>query len=267
VSISWRRMSGHSKWATIKRSKGAADAKRGKIFTKLAKNISVAVKTGGGTDPAFNFKLRMAIDKAKENSMPAENIERSIKRGAGEGKEAIQEVTYEGYGPVGSAFIVEAVTDNTNRTLQSIRNIFNKHNGRMGEQGSVAWMFESKGQILVEKSAYANPAAVAKATLAEAAAVADRQPGPEDLPLELIDQGVEDVKESEEGLEIYTLPIDLEKTKKFIESRGIKVLSSELIMRPQQSIQVDEKNLEKIQALVEALESDDDVVSVHTNVL
>lgn len=235
-------MSGHSKWATIKRAKGAADAKRGQLFTKLAKNISVAVKEGGGTDSAFNFKLRMAIDKAKEHSMPADNIDRAIKRGAGEGKDAIQQVMVEGYGPAGSAFIVEAVTDNTNRTIQSIRNIFNKHSGRMGEQGSVAWMFESKGQILIEK-----------------------QPGMDDLSLELIDQGVEDVKETEEGMEVYTLPLDLEKTKKFIENKGIKTLSSELIMRPQQAVEPSADDKTKIQTLVNALEEDDDVVAVHTN--
>jgi YebC/PmpR family DNA-binding regulatory protein len=236
-------MSGHSKWATIKRSKGAADAKRGKLFTKMAKNISVAVKTGGGADPTFNFQLRMAIDKAKESGMPKDNIDRAIKHGSGEGKEAIQQATYEGYGPAGSAFIVDTVSDNTNRTFQSIRNIFAKTGGRMGEQGSVAWMFESKGQILVEKQA-----------------------GTEDLPLELIDQGVEDVKETPEGLEIYTLPIDLEKTKKFIETKGLKILSSELIMRPQQAVTASESDLGKIQTLIEALEEDDDVVAVHTNI-
>jgi YebC/PmpR family DNA-binding regulatory protein len=236
-------MSGHSKWATIKRAKAITDAKKGKAFTKVAKNITVAVRTGGGADPTFNFQLRMAMDKAKEVGMPKENVERAINRGKGEGKDAIQSVTYEGYGPAGSAFIVEAVTDNSNRTLQSVRNIFNKLGGRMGEQGSVAWMFENKGQILVEK-----------------------QKGLEDLPLELIDQGVEDVKETEEGLEIYTLPIDLEKTKKFIESKGLKVLSSEPIMRPQQSVELSESDLVKVQALIDALEDDDDVVAVHSNV-
>jgi transcriptional/translational regulatory protein YebC/TACO1 len=140
--------------------------------------------------------------------------------------------------------IVEAVTDNSNRTLQSIRNIFNKNNGRMGEQGSVAWMFESKGEILI-----------------------DRQPGLDDLSLELIDQGVEDVKESEEGLEIYTKPIDLEKTKKYIENKGIKILSSELIMRPQQYVELSEDDAAKVQSLIDALnDDDDDVVAVHANV-
>lgn len=147
-------MSGHSKWATIKRAKGAADAKKGMLFTKLGKNISMAVKTGGGADPAFNFKLRMAIDKAREAAMPNENIDRAIKKGTGMGREAIEEVTYEGYGPAGSAFIVEAVTDNSNRTLQSIRNIFTKNGGHIGGQGSVAWMFGSdmKPQQNIEPS-------------------------------------------------------------------------------------------------------------------
>ena len=233
-------MSGHSK-KKKKKKRGITDAKKGKAFTKVAKNITIAVRTGGGSDPAFNFQLRQALDRAREVGMPKENVDRAMKRGTGEGKEAIQQVTYEGHGPAGSAFIVEAVTDNSNRTLQSIRNTFNKHNGRMGEQGSVAWSFQSKGQILIEK-----------------------QTGLDDLPLELIDQGVEDVKESEEGLEIYSLPNDLEKTKKFIESKGIKILSSELIMRPQQSVELSEADLAKVQALVDALNDDDDVTAVHT---
>jgi YebC/PmpR family DNA-binding regulatory protein len=236
-------MSGHSKWNTIKRAKAVTDARRGKAFTKVAKNITVAVRTGGGSDPTFNFQLRMAMDKAKEIGMPKENVERAIGRGKGEGKDAVAPVVYDGYGPAGSAFIVEAITDNSNRTLQSIRNIFIKHGGRMGEKGSVAWMFESRGQMLVEK-----------------------QPGVEDLPLELIDQGVEDVKESEEGLEIYTLPNDLEKIKKYLEQKGFKVASAEVIMKPNQSVEVTEADSAKIAALMEALEDDDDVVNVHTNV-
>jgi YebC/PmpR family DNA-binding regulatory protein len=235
-------MSGHSKWATIKRAKAVTDAKKGKAFTKLGKNITVAVQTGGGSDPAFNYKLRMAIDLAKAASMPNDNIERAIKRGTGEGKEAITTVTYEGYGPAGSALIVEAVTDNSNRTLQTVRQIFEKNGGKLGGEGTVAWSFESKGQILVEKQA-----------------------GAEDLPLELIDQGVEDVKETDEGFEIYTLPMDLEKIKKFIEAKGIKILSAENIMRSTQPVELSEGDLEKVQKLVEALEEEDDVVNVHTN--
>lgn len=237
-------MSGHSKWATIKRSKGAADAKRGQLFTKLGKNITLAVSSGGGGDPTFNFQLRMAIDKAKESGMPKDNIERAIARGKGEGKEAIKAVIYEGYGPGGSAFIIDAVTDNSNRTLQSIRNIFNKNNGRMGEQGSVAWMFESKGQILVEK-----------------------QTGTDELTMQLIDQGVEDIQENEEGLEIYTAPLDLEKIKKYIEQLGIRVLSAENIMKPQQGISLSGTDAETASLLAEALNDDDDVVAVHNNII
>lgn len=237
-------MSGHSKWSTIKRQKGVADAKKGKAFTKLAKNISMAVQSGGGSDPSMNFKLRMAIDKAREVSMPNENIERAVKRGAGEGKEAIKAVTYEGYGPAGSAFIVDAITDNSNRTLQSIRNIFNKNSGHMGEQGSVAWMFESKGQILVEK-----------------------QSGTDELTMDLIDQGVDDIQENEEGLEIYTNALDVEKIKKYIEDKGIKVLSAEAIMKPKQGVSLSGEDSTAAQVLTDALDDDDDVVAVHTNIL
>ncbi|HYC79552.1 MAG TPA: YebC/PmpR family DNA-binding transcriptional regulator [Candidatus Binatia bacterium] len=236
-------MSGHSKWATIKRQKAATDNKRGKLFSKLAKNIAVAVRVGGSTDPNFNFKLRVAVDKAKQAAMPADNIDRAIKRGAGEGKEAIENVMYEGYGPAGSAFMVEAVTDNKNRTTQNMRLIFNRHGGRMGEQGSVGWMFESKGQILLEKQA-----------------------GLEDLSLELIDQGAEDIKESEEGMEVYTLPVDLEKTKKWIEDKGLKILDAEVVLKSNQPANLSEEDQQKVQELVSALEDDDDVMNVHTNV-
>lgn len=236
-------MSGHSKWSTIKRQKGVADQKRGTLFTKLTRAISVAVKTGGGTDPEFNFKLRQALDKARASAMPNDNIERAIKKGGSEGKEAIEAVNYEGYGPGGVAIIVEAITDNKNRTTANIRSIFNKHEGKLGEQGSVGWMFEAKGEILVEK-----------------------QPGVEDLSLELIDQGVEDVKITNEGLEIYTLPVDLEKIKKFITDKGLNILSAEPIMRPAQNIEASESDAKKIQSLIDALQDDDDVINVHTNV-
>jgi YebC/PmpR family DNA-binding regulatory protein len=235
-------MSGHSKWATIKRAKGAADAKRGMLFTKLAKNISVAVRTGGGDDPDFNFKLKSAVEKAKAAAMPNDNIDRAIKRGAGEGKEAIESVVCEGYGPGNTALIVEAITDNKNRTTQNIRLIFERNNGKMGGQGNVAWMFESKGEILVEK-----------------------QPGTENLTLELIDQGVEDVKETDDGLEIYTSPVDLEKIKKYIDAKGIKALSAEVVMRSQQSVELSAEDTENLQKLVDALNEDDDVINVHTN--
>ncbi|MBI4363485.1 MAG: YebC/PmpR family DNA-binding transcriptional regulator [Candidatus Doudnabacteria bacterium] len=236
-------MSGHSKWATIKRQKAVTDAKRGQLFTKLAKNITIAVREGGGSDPSFNFKLRQALEQARAAAMPNDNIERAIKRVLGEGKEAIESVTYEGFGPAGSALIVKAVTDNKNRTTANVRALLSRHDGKMGEQGSVAWMFESKGQILLEK-----------------------QPGMEGLDLELIDQGVEDVKETEEGFEIYSLPMDLEKIKRFIEERKLKILSAELIMRPAQSLEVPEAEKGNVRSLIEALEDDEDVVNVYSNV-
>lgn len=236
-------MSGHSKWATIKRQKAVTDNKRGKLFSKLSKNITVAVRTGGSSDINFNFKLRVAVEKARQAAMPADNIDRAIKKGAGEGKEAIESVTYEGYGPAASALIVEAITDNKNRTTQAVRLAFNRNGGRMGEQGSVAWMFESKGQILLE-----------------------RQPGTEDLALELIDLGVEDIKESGEGFEIYTLPVDLEKIKKWLEDKGLKVLDAEVIMKPNQNVDLNDADKAQVQELISALEDDDDVINIHTNV-
>jgi YebC/PmpR family DNA-binding regulatory protein len=236
-------MSGHSKWATIKRAKGAADAKRGKLFSKLSKNISIAVRTGGGnSDPTFNFKLRMAVEKARQAAMPADNIDRAIKKGAGEGKEAIENVMYEGYGPAGSAIMVEAVTDNKNRTTQSMRLIFTRNGGRMGEQGSVAWMFESKGEILLENQA-----------------------GLEEVSLELIDQGAEDIRESENGSEVYTMPLDLEKVREWIESKRLNILSAEVVMRPNQVVELSSEDRARVQELLDALDDDDDVISVHTN--
>ncbi len=192
----------------------------------------------------FNFKLRVAVEKAKQAAMPADNIDRAIKKGSGEGKEAIESVAYEGYGPAGSALIIEAITDNKNRTTQSVRNAFNKHGGRMGEQGSVGWMFESKGQILLEK-----------------------QPGMDDLALELIDSGAEDIKESDDGMEIYTAPLDLEKVKKFIEAKGLKTLDAEVVMKSNQPVSLSDADSDKVQELINALEEDDDVINVHTNLL
>ncbi len=237
-------MSGHSKWATIKRSKGAADAKRGQLFTKLAKNIAVAVKTGGGADPSFNFQLRMAIEKAKEAGAPKENIDRAIKRGTGEGKEALENVVYEGYGPFATAFVVEAVTDNSNRTTQSMRKIFEKHHGHMGEQGSVAWQFEIKGQILVERDGRKDLA---------------------DLELVAIDAGAEDVRESEDGLEVYTLPMDLQKIKDVLEKAGAKIARADVIKESSQGVDLTDDQKPKVDALFAELENDDDVIAVHTS--
>jgi len=236
-------MSGHSKWATTKRAKAITDAKRGQMFTKLAKNISVAVRTGGGTDREFNFKLRMAIDRAKEASMPNDNIDRAVKRGAGEGKEAITEVFYEGYGPFGTAFLVEAITDNPNRTSNAIKHIFTQHNGNMGTPGSVAWQFTTKGQILVER---------------------DRD-DLSDLEMAAIDAGAEDVRESKEGLEVYTLPFDLEKIKITLIKAGAKIAKSDVIKESSQGVDLTEDQKPKVDALFADLENDDDVISVHTS--
>lgn len=237
-------MSGHSKWAQIKRSKAVTDHKRGNLFAKLAKAISVAVQTGGGIDPAFNFKLRMAIQKAREAAMPSDNIDRAIKRGAGEGREAIQDVVYEGYGPFGTAFLVEAITDNPNRTFNNIRHIFTKHNGNIGAQGSVAWHFETRGQILVER---------------------DNKNDLSDLELVAIDAGAEDVRESDEGLEVYTLPLDLEKIKEALNKAGAKIAKSDVIKESNQGVDLTEEQKPKVDALFAALEEDDDVVAVHTS--
>jgi YebC/PmpR family DNA-binding regulatory protein len=213
------------------------------VFTKLAKTISVAVKTGGGTDPEFNFKLRMAIDRAKEASMPNENIDRAIKRGSGEGKEALENVVYEGYGPFATAFLVEAVTDNSNRTTQAIRKIFEKHHGHMGEQGSVAWQFQIKGQILVER---------------------DRD-DLSDLELAAIDAGAEDVRESVDGLEVYTLPMDLQKIRTALVKVGAKVAKADVIQESSQGVDLTEEQKPPVDSLFAELENDDDVIAVHTS--
>ena len=236
-------MSGHSKWATIKRAKGAADAKRGNLFAKLLKNISVAIRTGGGVDPAYNFKLRMAIDKAREAAMPNDNIDRAIKHGSGEGKGSLENVVYEGYGPFATAFLVEAVTDNPNRTTQSIRKIFEKHHGHMGEQGSVSWQFNIKGQILVERD---------RENLA-------------DLELTAIDAGAEDVRESNDGLEVYTLPMDLQKIKEVLIKAGAKIVKADVIQESSQGVDLTEEQKPPVDALFAELENDDDVIAVHTS--
>lgn len=238
-------MSGHSKWSTIKRTKGAADAKRGLLFSKLGKRISIAVREGGGGDPASNFKLRVAIEKAKEVSMPNDNIERAIKKGLGtDGGQAIEEVVYEGYGPFGTAFIIEAATDNKNRTVSSIKHILSKNNGNLGASGSVAWQFSTRGQILVERG---------EEDMAE-------------LELAAIDAGAEDVKESGEGLEIYAKPEDLEKVKSALSENGAKVVSSEVVKESSQTVELaNEEERQKVGALYDELENDEDVIGVHTN--
>ena len=236
-------MSGHSKWSQIKRSKGAADAKKGLLFSKFSKKIAIAVKEGGGGDINANFKLKTIVEIAKEAGMPNDNIERSVKNATGNGAEnAISEVIYEGYGPFGTAFLVEAATDNTNRTFNNLRHIFTKHEGSIGIQGSVAWQFSTKGQILVENSQNI-----------------------ESLELLAIEAGAEDVRGSVEGLEVYTKPQDLQKIKSVLIGQGAKIAQADIIKESSQGTDLTEDQKPKVDALFAALENDEDVIAVHTS--
>jgi YebC/PmpR family DNA-binding regulatory protein len=234
-------MSGHSKWSQIKRTKGVLDKKRGVVFSRLSKQITIAARDGG--NPDMNFKLRLAILKAREQAMPNDNIERAIKKASGvEGGAQIQLLTYEGYGPAGTAFIVEAASDNPNRTFQNIRTIFTKNGGSIGGQGSVAWMFQSKGQILVERSENIDV-----------------------LELVAIDAGADDVRESEEGLEVYTKSEKLEVVKNALAVAGAKIAQSEIIMESSQGTDLNEEQKPVVDKLFASLEEDEDVVAVHTS--
>ncbi len=235
-------MSGHSHYATIKREKEANDAARGKTFSKLAKEIAIAVKTGGGGDPDSNFKLRMVMDKAREVNMPKDNVERAIAH-ATSTAEAIEEVSYEGFGPSGVAVMVVAATDNRNRTAQEIKNIFDRAGGRLGGPGSVSFNFENKGFLLVEKDA-----------------------DPESQMLKLIDLGVEDVNETPDGIEVYVQPDKLSQTKKKLEEAGFKVTSAEISMEAKsyQTIS-DSKEASKVMSFLDLLNDHDDVQQVYSN--
>lgn len=236
-------MSGHSKWSQIKRTKGVLDQKKGLLFSKFSKKIAIAVKEGGSGDPNANFKLKSVVDLAKAQGMPNDNVERAIKNALGAGAGSLQEVVYEGYGPFGTAFLVEAATDNTNRTYQSIKHIFSKHGGSIGAQGSVAWHFTTKGQILVERD---------KADLSA-------------LELAAIDAGAEDVRESAEGLEVYTLPQDLDKIKKVLLAAGAKIAQAAIIKESSQGVDLTEEQKPKVDTLFADLENDEDVIAVHTS--
>ena len=235
-------MSGHNKWSTIKHKKGAADAKRGKVFTKIIKEISVAAKLGGG-DPTGNPRLRTAIDKAKAENMPKDNIERAIKKGTG-GMEGVtyEEIVYEGYGPGGVAVLVEVMTDNRNRSVSDVRSIFTKCNGNMGEAGCVAWMFEKKGLLVFPKS-------VDFDALFEKA-------------LEL---GADDVADEEEQIEVMTDPSAFIEVRDALEAAGFRPDSAEVTMIPQTMIKLDGKNAENMLKLMDRLEDNDDVQNVYAN--
>jgi YebC/PmpR family DNA-binding regulatory protein len=236
-------MSGHSKWSSIKRQKGANDAQRGQLFTKLAKEIIVAAKAGGA-DPAGNIRLRMAVQKAKDNNMPNDNINRAIQRGAGGGEGAdIQEVTYEGYGPAGTALMVEVATDNRNRTVAEVRNVLTRAGGNLGESGSVAWNFESRGVVTVQPNG------------------AD----PDDVALQAIDAGALDVLVGDGSIDVFTDPADLENVRKSLEDAGLKVAQAEQTRVPKTTVALDEKAALQTLGLVEKLESLDDVQKVYFN--
>ncbi len=237
-------MSGHSKWSSIKHQKGVADAKRGQLFTKLTREIIVAVREGG-SNPDTNFKLRLAIQKARDNNMPLENIERAIKRGSGELEGAtLAEMILEGYGPGGSAILVEALSDNRNRTVQEIRNIFSRSGGSLGESGCVAWLFNSKGLIMVE--------------------IDDLNT--EELALQAIDAGADDVKVEDDHVEIYTKTEELEKVRESLEKGNIPIASAELSMVPKTTIQLEEKAALQALKLLHKLEELDETRGVYSNV-
>ena len=236
-------MAGHSKWAQIKHKKKATDAKRGQLFTKLARAIQVAAREGGG-DPAGNATLANAIQKAKDARMPKENIERAIAKGTGADSDAeqIESVVYEGYGPGGVAVLVEALTDNRNRTGSEVRHAFTKSGGNLGEPGSVAWVFEKKGVVRVEAGRY----------------------GEDDLMV-AIDAGAEDIALDEDVYEVLTEPADLTAVREALEQAGIEVESAELTMRPTNRVEVEEDKVGQLMRLLETLEDHDDVEAVHAN--
>jgi YebC/PmpR family DNA-binding regulatory protein len=237
-------MSGHNKWSKIKRQKGIEDSKRGQIYTKLTREIIMAAREGGG-DLESNFKLRLSVQKARDASMPKDNIERAIERGSGGAEGAIlQELTLEGYGPSGTAILAQTLSDNRNRTVQEVRNVFTRQGGTMGSAGSVAWLFDSQGVISID---------------AEGVDV-------DDLTLQAIDAGAEDVKVEDSSIEIFTKPTELEKVKKSLEAKKITLASSELSMIPKTLVEVEEKAAIQTLKLLEKLEDLDDVQKVYSNV-
>jgi YebC/PmpR family DNA-binding regulatory protein len=236
-------MSGHSKWSTIKRKKGKADAERGKLFTRLIKEITVSARDGGG-DPEGNPRLRTAIENAKAGNMPTANIEKAIKRGTGElPGVSYEEYTYEAYGPQGIAILVETLTDNKNRTTAEIRHILSKHNGHMGEVGCVAWMFHQKGTVVVDKG----------------------KTDEDTLMTVALESGAEDVKDEGDFFEVVTAPSDFEKVKGALAGESIEFTSAELTREPQTVIKLEGKHAEQILKLMDALEDQDDVQKVYAN--
>jgi YebC/PmpR family DNA-binding regulatory protein len=238
-------MSGHSKWSTIKRQKGLTDAKRGAVFTKLSREIIMAAKQGGGGDTAMNFKLRLAVQRAKAQNMPSDNIERAIAKGTGAGQEEqLDEITYEGYGPGGAAILVQVATDNRNRTVAEIRHLFSRAGGNLGETGSVGWQFEARGVISV-------PVAGSD---------------PDDIALQAIDAGADDVQVAGDTVEVTTEPSGLESVRKALESSGMTIENADFAMVPKVTMDLDVKTQHQALKLLDALEDLEDVQRVYSNV-
>lgn len=236
-------MSGHNKWSTIKHKKGAADAKRGKIFSKIIKEISIAARMGGG-DADGNPRLRTALNAARMANMPKENVDRAIKRGTGE-LEGVnyEEITYEGYGPGGVAVLAEALTDNKNRTVAEIRHIFDKYNGNLGETGCVNWIFEKKGMVVIPLQGLT-----------------------EDEVMELaLENGAQDVSAEEDTFEITTAPADFEVVRKAVEDKGWKIEEAEITMIPQNSVKLEGKKAEQMLKMMDALDDHEDLQKVYAN--
>jgi YebC/PmpR family DNA-binding regulatory protein len=238
-------MAGHSKWANIKHKKEKTDAQRGKIFTKIGREIAVAVKEGGSSDPSINSRLKDVIAKARANNMPNDNIMRSIKKAAGEDSSVnYEDVTYEGYGPNGVAIIVEVLTDNRNRTASEMRYIFDRNGGSLGATGCVSWMFDRKGVIIIENNGELDE---------------------DTLMMEAIEAGAEDVSDGEEAYEIYTDPADFSAVRDALEQAGFTFASAGIEMVPQNTVQLDEEQAAKVNNLIDMMEDNDDVQNVFHN--
>lgn len=240
-------MSGHSKWANIKHKKARSDEKKGKEFTKVAKEITIAARTGGSGDPEANAKLKLAIQKAKTINMPNENISRAVKKGTGEIEgEAIEEIIYEGYAPGGIAVMLDIATDNRNRTASEVRHLFSKHNGNLGENGCVAWMFKRVGLITINRD---------KIKMDE-----------EEFMLKALEAGADDIREEEEYFEVLSTPDVFMEVKEALEAEGFIIEESDVVMMPENTVEINDQEMAaKIIKLVDLLEDHDDVQNVYTN--
>ena len=237
-------MSGHSKWANIKRKKGANDAIRGKITTKIGREITIAVRMGGG-DPTGNMRLKLALSKAKANNIPKDNIQRAIQKGLGAAEGSnYEELTYEGYGPAGSAIMLDILTDNRNRSAADVRHIFSKYGGNLGETGCVGWMFKQKAVFIVEKETFEDE---------------------DELMGIVLDAGAEDFKAEDDVFEITADPADYDAIEAALGEKGIETASAEITMVPDTTVKLEGKDAEKMQSLIDALEENDDVQNVYSN--